>query len=155
MANKNSPNLRIRKNSNYTVSVIDNCNREIRFRDITGEDLEFLDMLFEAENEEDSDNKSSVNTVTFDNMISILQHLCQDNLNIKDLTERVISKIFSLISEVILCNYIQKYDWLRHCYGIQNGSFANLKDMEKVPMTKFVALVDIHNKAVDSLNNSP
>lgn len=154
MTSNGSPDLRVRKNSNYTVSVIDSHNREIRFRDITGEDLEFLDMLFGVGSEEKSSNGSSVNRVTFEDIVSILQLLCQDKLDIRNLTKRVILRVFSLVSEAVLCNYLTKYDWLRYCYGIQNGSFANLKDMERVPMTKFIAMVDIHNNAVSSLSNS-
>jgi hypothetical protein len=140
--------LSVRRNSNYTISVVDGRGRELCFRDITGEDLEFLDHIIEPQTSEEEQQDREIN---FDQVVSILELLSTDKLDLKILPRRILSKVFNLVKDNILCNYMTKYNWLRHCYGIQNGSFANLGDMERVPMTKFVAMVDIHSNAMESL----
>jgi len=45
--------LEVVRNHNYTVSVRDSRKREIVFRDITGEDLEYLDSII-GEKEDNS-----------------------------------------------------------------------------------------------------
>lgn len=133
----------------YTIRVKDQSNREIVFRDITGNDLEFLDLLFKSE-EESEDKKIQL---SFDDIKEILNRLSVKKINFNHLTQRVLSGLFDCIKTHILCNYIPKFEWLRACYGIQNGSFMNISEMEKVPMTKFIAMMQIHKDAMDSLKN--
>lgn len=135
--------LRVERNDNYTISLIDKNGHTLSFRDITGNDLEFLDRILECD---DSDV-----TLNFDDINSILSRLVVGEINFYKFPRRIIRDIFNCIVEHILCNYIKKYNWLEACYGIQNGSFVNLSEMEKVPMTKFMAMVEIHKSAIDSI----
>lgn len=143
-------NLSVVRNPNYTISVIDGAGKSLLFRDITGEDLEFLDQILNPDNS--SVEESQPREISFDQVVSILHLVNLDGIDMKILPRRVISGVFRAVQENILCNYTSKYSWLKHCYGLQNGSFANLKTMEMVPMTKFVAMIEIHNNAMDSLS---
>lgn len=138
--------LLVSRNHDYTISIEDRFGRSLKFRDITGQDLEFLDLLFLSE---DNTIKS---TTSLDEMIKVLSHLSVENLNFQNLQPRILQSIFREINTHILCNYIPKYTWLKICYGIQNGSFAGVLAMEEVPMTKFIAMGEIHKDAIDSLN---
>lgn len=133
--------LSARKNSDYTVSVFDSRSREIRFRDIRGSDLEYLDSLLGEGNSE----------LTLDQVTEVLSELCTKNANFKNLTQRTIIQIFEIVKEHILCNYMTKIDWLRRCYGIQNGSFAGVSDMEKIPLSKFTVMSQIHLEAIENI----
>lgn len=89
-------------------------------------------------------------------VVEILSRLCTTPArNFRSLTPRVIRILYNEVSTHILKNYIPKESWLRQCYSIQNGSFQNLLDMEKVPMSKFMALCIIHKEAIDQMNNPP
>jgi hypothetical protein len=140
--------LSVRINHDYTISVIDSKNRELSFRDLRGSDLEFIDSVLK--NEED---ESKARELELDHIVSILSALCVKNVNFKSLPRRIILEIFDKVREHILCNYIPKYDWLRQCYSIQNGSFAEVSTMEEVPMSKFIAMIQIHNAAVETVDN--
>ena len=107
--------LSVRRNHDYTVSVIDSRQREVSFRDIQGSDLEFFDYLIG-----DSNNSTEARTLTLDGVVSILSELCTKELDFKSLPQRIIFEIFKLVKENVLCNYMSKYDWLRQCYSIQN-----------------------------------
>jgi hypothetical protein len=133
--------LSARKNSNYTVSVFDSRSREIRFRDIKGSDLEYLDSMFAEENSEPS----------FDQVVELLSTLCTRDLDFRSLTQRTIMQIFDIVKEHILCNYMTKIDWLRRCYGVQNGSFAGVSDMEQIPLSKFTVMSQIHLEAIENI----
>ena len=141
--------LSVRKNHDYTVSVIDSRQREISFRDIQGSDLEFFDYLIG-----DSNNSTEARTLTLDGVVSILSELCTKELDFKSLPQRIIFEIFKLVKENVLCNYMSKYDWLRQCYSIQNGSFMQIQAMEQVPMSKFVVMAQIHNDAIEAMNKT-
>lgn len=141
--------LSVRLNHNYTVSVIDNKNRELVFRDITGKDLEFLDFLLKIEDKDTEGVKLST-----DQVVKILEKISLDGIDFNKFPPRIIFSIFKKVSETILCNYMTKITWLKACYGIQNGSFMNVLDMEKVPMSKFMAMIRIHEDAIESLNNN-
>lgn len=141
--------LSVRLNHNYTVSILDRKNRELIFRDITGKDLEFLDFLLKTEDE----NIEGIKLNT-DQVIKILEKISLDKIDFNKFPPRIIFSIFKKISEVILCNYMTKITWLKACYGIQNGSFMNVLDMEKVPMSKFMAMIRIHEDAIESLNKN-
>lgn len=140
--------LSVRINHDYTVSVIDSKNRELSFRDLKGSDLEFIDSMLKSEGDE-----SKARELDLDHIVSILSTLCVKNVDFKSLPRRVILEIFGKVREHILCNYVPKYDWLRQCYSIQNGSFAEVSAMEEVPMSKFIAMIQIHNAAVEAVNN--
>jgi hypothetical protein len=133
--------LSARKNSNYTVSVFDSRSREIRFRDIKGSDLEYLDSMFAKENSE----------LSFDQVVELLSTLCTRDLDFRSLTQRTIMQIFDIVKEHILCNYMTKIDWLRRCYGVQNGSFAGVSDMEQIPLSKFTVMSQIHLEAIENI----
>jgi hypothetical protein len=140
--------LKVVRNHNYTVSLIDKNGKSLSFRDISGEDLEFLENSF------NKDEKTQRNYLTFENIISLLDLLNVEGVNFQSYPKRICFAIFKEINEQILCNYMPKYDWLKNCYALQNGSFANLSAMEKVPMTKFTAMMQVHKEAVDSINNN-
>jgi hypothetical protein len=135
----------VERNHDYTILIKDSKNNILVFRDITGNDLEFLDKLLEQESEEESISLS------FSELEKILSRLVVGNINFYKFPKRIVKDIFDCVTEHILCNYIKKYNWLEACYGIQNGSFANMAEMEKVPMTKFMAMAEIHKAAVDSI----
>lgn len=134
------------RNYNYTISLFDSKGRELVFRDITGADLEFLDQLLSKE-------EGSGAVITLDEVISILNHISCKKVRFESLPQSIISGIFDKVKEHILCNYMTKMSWLGACYGIQNGSFVNVLDMEQVPMTKFMAMTQIHQQAIDSIKN--
>jgi hypothetical protein len=137
--------LSVKRNHNYTISVVDSMQREIIFRDIKGSDLEYLDFLSKEE-----DGKI---VLSFEQVISILSLLCVKNVDFKKLPQRISMQIFQHIKTQLLCNYMSKYDWLRRCYAMQNGSFYGILAMEEVPMNKFVAMSQIHQEAMDSIEN--
>jgi hypothetical protein len=141
--------LKVERNYNYTISVIDGKGKKLHFRDITGEDLEFLDRIIQNSKENETDKHLSL-----DEIIEILSFLSIKKLDFRNLTTNALLDIFEIVKENILCNYMSKYDWLRGCYGIQNGSFTNLGAMEKVPMTKFTAMIQVHEEAIESINKS-
>lgn len=138
--------LSTRINHNYTISVIDSKKGELSFRDLKGSDLEFIDFVFKSKEEGSEENE-----LTLDQIVNILSALCLRNVDFKSLPRRTIVEIFNEIKKHILCNYIPKYDWLKQCYSIQNGSFAEVSVMEEVPMSKFIAMIQIHNAAVESV----
>lgn len=140
--------LEVIRNHDYTITVKDSKGRKINFRDITGEDLEYLDSVLDGEGE---DLQEGQKRISFEDIQKIIDYLNLDGIRSGSLTQRTIVRVFNCIKEHILCNYIPKYSWLKTCYGIQNGSFVNVLDMEKVPMTKFIAMAQIHKEAVDSM----
>lgn len=149
---KKIPLLDLKRNYDYTISIVDVNKRELIFRDIRGSDLEFLDHVFKYDPEEMVKKDTSI---SFDEICTILNKLLvrPHGFTIGRLTKPTIYEVFILVQENILCNYLPKVIWLKHCYGIQNSSFANLGQMESVPMSKFVVMVDIHNEFVENMAN--
>jgi len=141
------------RNYDYTVSLSDKSGNVLTFRDIRGSDLEFLDYQFQY-NPDSSDQKV---VITRDSSLNVLERLLvfPQTYDLKRLTNRVMDSVFISVREEILVNYMPKIIWLKNCYGIQDGSFANLKAMEEVPMSKFQALVDIHKEALENLKPTP
>lgn len=124
---------------------MDGAGRSVSFRDITGKDLEMLDLVM----------RGSENNVRSGYVLDILSTLCTNsNANFNKLPPRIIRVLYNELTTHILKNYIPKENWLRQCYSIQNGSFQNLESMEMVPMSKFVAMCQIHQEAIDQINNS-
>jgi hypothetical protein len=143
---KQNSGFSVIRNHNYTISVYDAKGRKLDFRDITGNDLEFLDRII------GSSEEKSEKHLSFDDVISVLTTLSIKDLDFKRLTQGTLSKLFEAINEHVLCNYMTKYTWLGQCYSIQNGSFSGLSAMERVPMTKFIAMIQIHKEAIESIN---
>lgn len=123
---------------------MDGKGRKLSFRDITGNDLEYLDSIFEEESE----------TITGSQISEIIEHLCTRPVRAGSLTPRTIRSVYHALRDHILCNYMPKTTWLRQCYSIQNGSFQGLEAMETVPMSKFTAMCLIHKEAMDQINNN-
>ena len=140
--------LDVIRNYNYTISVIDPHGRELIFRDIRGSDLEFLDQVFKYDPEED---KRGETRLSFNDVCDILNKFLVEpsGFDVNKLTKPTVHKVFTIVRDNILCNYIPKVNWLKCCYGIQNSSFVNLEQMESVPMSKFVVMAEIHKEAVD------
>lgn len=136
------------KNYNYTITLRDKRGRELNFRDICGNDLEFLEKIFET-NEEGEETRR----ISFDNLVSILELINTNSVDFKNFPQRITVKIFQVIQENILINYMPKYDWLIRCFSIQDGSFCGVSEMEKVPMTKFIAMCQIHKDAIELIKN--
>ena len=113
------------------------------FRDIRGDDLEYLDFILKGEDP----------TITNKQVIGLLGHLCTRELDFNRLIPRAIKSLYLEVQKNVLCNYVSKEIWLRQCYSIQNGSFQNLADMELVPMSKFVAMCTIHQQAMAQIEN--
>jgi hypothetical protein len=119
----------------------------ISFRDLTGNDLEFLDSILVR------DGELKTAEVTSDEVLSILSLLCVDEkANFGGLVPRSIGILYREVINTLFTNYMTKEIWLRQCYSIQNGSFQNVSDMEKVPMSKFTAMSLIHKQAMDSMS---
>lgn len=114
------------------------------FRDITGKDLEMLDLVMGESGE----------NVNPDHVLDILHLLCTNkNPQFKKFPPRIIRTLYTELTTHILKNYIPKENWLRQCYSVQNGSFQGVEVMEMVPMSKFVAMCQIHQEAIDQINN--
>lgn len=92
--------------------------------------------------------------ISSDDVVKILELLCVSprGTRIKSLTPRAIRSVFHCVLKNILYNYIPVEAWLRGCYSIQNGSFQGVDDMEKVPMSKFTAMYNIHKEAMDQVS---
>lgn len=146
MMKKKNSDLNVVRNHDYTVTITDAKGRKLDFRDITGSDLEYLDRII------GSFEEKSEKHLSFDDVISVLTALSVRDFDFKKLTQRTLSQLFEAIREHILCNYMAKYEWLGQCYSIQNGSFSGLSAMEEVPMTKFIAMIQIHKEAIESIN---
>lgn len=130
-----------KENYDYTISIFIN-EEELIFRDICGKDLEYLEYIFG-----DSDK------ISFSKMCKIVEYLYIGNKNILSLPARKIPKIFEVLQEKILCNYMTKVVWLQYCYAIQNSSFLNIEAMELQPLNKFKAMCDIHESAIEYQKN--
>lgn len=87
-----------------------------------------------------------------EHIVDILTKLCTNSSpNFKLLSPRVIQSLFNELTTHVLKNYVSKENWLRQCYSIQNGSFQNLEAMESVPMSKFAAMCQIHQQAIEQI----
>lgn len=134
--------LKVVREHNYTITLSDKKGRKIQFRDITGKDLEFLEKIFEEEKE---------NGLDLSGVISILESINVSKIQIKKLTRKDILRVFKVVSDNILCNYIPKIKWLEVCYALQNNSFVALEFFENQPMTKVIAMIQVHKEAIEQL----
>ena len=133
----------VRREYNYTVSITDQKGVSIYFRDITGKDLEFLERTLQEDKE-----------INIDDVIELLQRLCVSNIKIKSITPRVIKDLFKIVSKEILCNFMPKIKFLEVCYFLQNNSFVALDFFESQPMTKVMAMIQIHQSEIEKINKS-
>lgn len=139
MSNKYS----IVREYNYTVSILDSRENKITFRDITGADLEFFERFFNAKKE-----------LKIDDIIEILEFINVSKIQISKLTPRVIKDLFEIVAKEILCNFMPKFKWLEVCYYLQNNSFVALNFFESQPMTKVMAMIQVHQNATAEIKNS-
>jgi len=137
--------LKVVREHNYVITLIDKRGRKIQFRDITGKDLEFLEKFLEEEKE---------NGLILNDVISILESINVSQIQINKLTKKDILQVFKVVSENILCNYIPKIKWLEVCYALQNNSFVALEFFENQPMTKVIAMIQVHQDAIQQLKKS-
>lgn len=144
MTQKKLEQLKVIRNPNYTISVVDRAGKIFIFSDICGSNLEFLESVLNPEALKNGEPIS----LGMEAIIAILNLLNTQNFDFICLPRRIIFKIFSAVNEHILCNYVPKTDWLKICYGIQNGSFCNVLAMESVPMSKFMTMHQIHKEAI-------
>lgn len=138
--------LQSRPNYDYTVSIFDSQGVELIFRDLTGSDLEFFEYAL---------GKLAANSTESDRLewiARMLTHLNTQKLDFFLFTKRVLHGLFEVVCETILCNYATKVDWLKMCFALQDGSFVNVTEMEKVPMSKFAVMFDIHVSSAPSQN---
>jgi hypothetical protein len=132
------------RNHNYTVACLDSRKRTVSFRDIRGNDLEYLESKLGGDD----------TSITSSDAVEILEYLSTtEGFKPTRLTPATIRSLYRSVSEHILCSYMTKETWLRQCYAVQNGSFQNLDAMESVPLSKFIAMCQIHKEAMDQMNN--
>lgn len=149
MRKKKKCEIKVIRNFDYTITLQDSKSKEIKFRDICGKDLEFIEHTLYGEKEESEENKEYV---SFEGIVKILNYLSVENIDFMVMPRRIVVEIFLHVKNHILLNYLSKYKWLQQCYAIQNGTFSGVAEMEKVPMTKFVAMIQAHQEAVESIN---
>lgn len=126
---------------NYTISIIDRKGNKLVFRDITGKDLEFLEKYIDEEE-----------NLSIENVIDILKRINLSKIKIEKLTPRVIKEVFEIVGREILCNFITKFKWLEVCYALQNNSFVAIDYFESQPMTKVMAMIQVHENAIAEMN---
>lgn len=126
---------------NYTISIVDRKGNKLSFRDITGKDLEFLEKYIDEEE-----------SLTIDGVIDILKRINLSKIGIEKLTPRVIKEVFEIVGKEILCNFITKFKWLEVCYALQNNSFVAIDYFESQPMTKVMAMIQVHENAIAEMN---
>lgn len=128
---------------NYTISIVDRNNNVLHFRDITGEDLEFFERFFEESKD-----------LTIDDVIIILEKINLSSIKIGRLTPKVIKEVFEIVVKEIFCNFMPKLKWLEVCYALQNNSFVAMNFFESQPMTKIMAMIQVHQDAISELKKS-
>lgn len=133
----------VKREHNYTITITDRGGNSLRFRDISGNDLEFLERFF-GENKE----------LTFDDIIVLLELVSISKVSVKKLTQRVILEIFEIVAREIFCNFMPKFKFLEVCYALQNNSFIALEFFESQPMTKVMAMIQVHQNAIQEIKQS-
>lgn len=130
----------ITREHNYTISIQDRRDNILIFRDIYGNDLEFLERFFGEQKE-----------LTFDDIINLLELVSISKVPIKKLTKRVIIEVFEIVAQEIFCNFMPKFKFLEVCYALQNNSFVALEFFESQPMTKVMAMIQVHQNAIQEV----
>lgn len=129
---------------NYRITIIDRNDNSLQFRDITGKDLEFLERYLGEEAKE----------IKFEDVITVIEHISVSPDRIKKLVPKVIKELFDILIREILCNFMPKFKFLEVCYHLQNSSFVALDFFESQPMTKVMAMIQIHQSEVEKINKS-
>jgi hypothetical protein len=128
---------------NYTISIVDKNSNALHFRDITGEDLEFFERFFEESKD-----------LSINDVMDILEKINLSSIRINQLTPKVIKEVFEIVVKEIFCNFMPKLKWLEVCYALQNNSFVAMNFFESQPMTKIMAMIQVHQDAISELNKS-
>jgi hypothetical protein len=135
----------LRKNYNYTYDVVSTNGARATFKDITGADLEYLEVLFLEEGK---------TLIPVTEKVELLQKLL---VNGSCPTTWAISYVHSafliIFKEILEHEFITKQEWLRLLYAMQNQSFVGIAEMEKQPMNKFLAMRDVHIQAIQAIKN--
>jgi hypothetical protein len=113
------------------------AEHSIVFRDITGADLEFLDCFL--------DNPDG-SELSYENIVTVLQYLVVNRVSLRQIWSREVNKLWRLVSENILCRYMNKKAFLKLAGVLQNGRFITL--LEEVPMTKLILMADVYQEIV-------
>ena len=134
----------IAREYNYKVTITDRNNNSLQFRDITGKDLEFLERYLGEEAKE----------IKFEDVITIIEYVSISTNTVKKLTPKVIKELFDILIREIFCNFMPKFKFLEVCYHLQNSSFVALDFFESQPMTKVMAMIQVHQSEVEKINKS-
>ena len=134
----------VEREYNYTIAITDRKGKSLHFRDITGKDLEFLERYLGEEQKD----------ISFDDVILLIEHVSVTQGVIRKLTPVVIKEIFGILVKEIFCNFMPKFKFLEVCYYLQNSSFVALDFFESQPMTKVMAMIQIHQSEVEKINKS-
>ena len=132
----------VEREYNYRITIKDGVGKSLQFRDITGKDLEYLERFFKEERGE----------MTIDDAVQVLEHVSMNQVPLTKLTPRVIKDIFGIVSKEIFCNFMPKFKFLEVCYYLQNNSFVALDFFESQPMTKVMAMVQVHQQEIEKIN---
>ena len=132
----------VEREYNYRITIKDRVGKSLQFRDITGKDLEYLERFFKEERGE----------MTIDDAVQVLEHVSMNQMPLTKLTPRVIKDIFGIVSKEIFCNFMPKFKFLEVCYYLQNNSFVALDFFESQPMTKVMAMVQVHQQEIEKIN---
>ena len=132
----------VEREYNYRITIKDRAGKSLQFRDITGKDLEYLERFFKEERGE----------ITIDDAVQVLEHVSMNQVPLTKLTPRVIKDIFGIVSKEIFCNFMPKFKFLEVCYYLQNNSFVALDFFESQPMTKVMAMVQVHQQEIEKIN---
>ena len=132
----------VEREYNYRNTIKDRVGKSLQFRDITGKDLEYLERFFKEERGE----------MTIDDAVQVLEHVSMNQVPLTKLTPRVIKDIFGIVSKEIFCNFMPKFKFLEVCYYLQNNSFVALDFFESQPMTKVMAMVQVHQQEIEKIN---
>jgi hypothetical protein len=132
---------------NYTYRLIHHpTNKYISLRDITGNDLELLEQII---NERESQKDLNI----------ICDFLCDKvycgkNLyryDVRELSVKMLYVVFeTYIDKIISTEYMDKPTWLKAVYYMQKNSFRDVAVLEKMPLNKFLVMLDIHKEAVNA-----
>jgi len=134
----------ITREYNYLITILDRRGNRLQFRDITGKDLEFLERYF-SEGEKQ---------IVYEDLVGIIEHVSTRPELIRKLVPRVVKEIFDMLSKEIFCNFMPKFKFLEVCYYLQNNSFVALDFFESQPMTKVMAMIQIHQSEIENINKS-
>jgi len=129
---------------NYLITILDRRGNRLQFRDITGKDLEFLERYF-SEGEKQ---------IVYEDLVGIIEHVSTRPELIRKLVPRVVKEIFDILSKEVFCNFMPKFKFLEVCYYLQSNSFVALDFFESQPMTKVMAMIQIHQSEIENINKS-